>query len=86
MTYRVVWTDKAIQELADIWLKAPDRGAVNTAADLIDRILKSRPLDERHEVVNGFGTALSVPVGVDFGLDAKNRLVIVVAAWFAIDD
>jgi hypothetical protein len=58
---------------------------VNKAARLIDRILKVRPHDEKHEVVNGFGTALSVPVGVDFGVDFKNRLVIVVAAWFAIE-
>jgi len=86
MTFRVVWTDKATQELAEIWLNAADREAVNAAAALIDRVLKVHPLDDRHEIVNGFGTALRVPVGIDFGVDPENQLVIVVAVWFAIED
>ena len=37
--YTVVWVQSAQDELADLWLNAPDRNAVTTAAHAIDQEL-----------------------------------------------
>lgn len=86
MRYTVAWTEKATSQLAEIWLKAIDRDAVTAASHQIDRALAEEPLDERHEIVSRFGTVVRVPVGVDFGVDEQNRLVIVVAVWPVFED
>lgn len=44
MTYSVLWTPTARRLLADLWLSAADRNSVQRAADSIDRILQSDPL------------------------------------------
>jgi hypothetical protein len=86
MKYTIVWTDKATNELAEIWLQSANRSAVTDATNTLDRVLADNPLSDRHEVFRGFGTAIRVPVGVDFGVDARNRLVIVISAWQVFED
>jgi hypothetical protein len=56
MRYTVVWHPAAQSELARLWNQATDRGAVSTAANLIDRMLARNPL--------GLGT----PYGADLVL------------------
>ena len=36
MNYSLVWVESAEQDLADIWMNAPDRAAVNAAVLAID--------------------------------------------------
>ncbi len=51
MRYTVVWVESAEQELAALWMAAPDRAAVNGAVLMIDDELrtdahaKGRPAD-----------------------------------------
>ena len=40
MRYTVTWTPSAQDELADIWMSAPDRQAVTAAQHRIDRTLR----------------------------------------------
>jgi hypothetical protein len=68
MKFTLVWTDKEMKELTEIWLQSLNRQAVTDAAKQIDRALEENPLSERHEIVNRFGTAIRAPVGVDFGV------------------
>lgn len=72
MKYTLVGTDKATNELAEIWLQSAHRKAVTEATNLLDRVLRDDPLSDRHEIMHGFGTAIRVPVGVDLGVDAQN--------------
>jgi hypothetical protein len=48
MRYAVVWRDTALQQLAAIWMAAPDREAVNRAVDEIDAELSDDP-DQKGE-------------------------------------
>jgi hypothetical protein len=41
--YTVTWNSTALNELAEIWLSAPDRDRVAQAAALVDRILSDDP-------------------------------------------
>lgn len=45
MKWTVIYRPPAQDELANIWLDAPDPQAVANAADGIDRILASKPLE-----------------------------------------
>ncbi len=40
MRYTVNWTQPAVNELADIWIQAPDRQAVTAAQHQIDQLLR----------------------------------------------
>jgi len=40
MRFTVNWTPTAENELADVWMNAPDQPAVNAASNRIDRILE----------------------------------------------
>ena len=45
MKWTVVYRPPAKDELANIWINTPDPQAVDNAADEIDRILASNPLE-----------------------------------------
>ena len=86
MRYSVGWTEDAAADLWELWSSPAERAAVTAAALLIDQLLEQNPLDERHEVVNGLGTAIRAPIGVDFSVDVPGRRVLVTAAWPVSED
>jgi hypothetical protein len=86
MRYTVVWTKRATMGLAELWLAADDKASVTAATNLIDRHLAEQPLDQRHEVVRGFGTAVRVPLGVDFVVDVRDGLVTITGVWAVLED
>jgi hypothetical protein len=43
MRYTVVWREAALQQLAQAWLAAPDREAINRTVDAIDAELLDDP-------------------------------------------
>lgn len=42
MRYAVLWTPMAERDLAELWLAAPDREALRSAADTLDQGLRRR--------------------------------------------
>jgi len=44
MRYTVTWLPSAQQELARLWMQAPDKRAATAASHRIDRLLRSAPL------------------------------------------
>jgi hypothetical protein len=81
MTYNVVWTHPAEQELAALWMGAPDRNAVTSASREIDRLLTTDP-DQRGEVCFDTVRTLNVPpLGVDFEVIEADRIVYVLTVW-----
>ncbi len=81
MKYTVLWTPTAEQDLAAVWLNAVDRDAVNSAANTIDAMLHRDP-DTRGESRAGTVRILFVPpLGVDFDVQADDRIVYVLSAW-----
>ena len=81
MRYTVVWTPTAEQDLASVWLTAPDREAVNSAANTIDHLLGRDP-ETRGESRAGTSRILFVPpLGVDFDVQADDRIVYVLTVW-----
>lgn len=81
MTFSIIWSEAAIQDLAAIWLHVSDRTALNKAANEIDRLLardpqyqgESRPGNERVIYIG--------PLAIRFDVVVDDLLVTVGAVW-----
>jgi hypothetical protein len=79
--YTVIWTPAAENDLAAIWLIAPDRDAVNSAVNTIDYLLRRDP-ETKGESRSGNVRILFVPpLGIDFEVLVDDRIVYVLTAW-----
>ena len=75
MKYTVIWKPSAKQHLADIWLSAEDRAAIASAADRIDRLLASDPLDVGESRSGNDRILIDVPLAVVFEVSELDRRV-----------
>jgi mRNA-degrading endonuclease RelE of RelBE toxin-antitoxin system len=81
MTYTVLWVPQAEQRLAALWLSAPDREAVTTAAHRIDQQLRSNPEDQGEARSVGQRVLIDPPLGVIFQVQPEDRVVYVLTVW-----
>lgn len=82
MSYSVVWTTKAEQQLAAVWLAAPDRDAVTLAISFIEAELRINPIAVGES--RGVGVERVVfarPIGVGFYVIVDDEKVYVTAVW-----
>ena len=81
MTYTVVWTPAALNELADLWVNAADRADVTLASDTIDAALRIDP-DAQSESRSGKTRIMIVPpLAVSYDVEDMDCLVTVWAVW-----
>src|SRR5262249_46426250 len=64
MNFTVVWDPAAEQELAELWINAPDRNAVTQAANHIDRTLQTDPEQHGESRPDGRRILIVAPLGV----------------------
>ncbi len=81
MKFTVVWKPSAETKLAEIWTDATDRQTVSDAANSIDLLLRSFPIQvgesRKHDT-----RILSVsPLSVYFDVYEDDRLVLIWAVW-----
>jgi plasmid stabilization system protein ParE len=81
MTYNIEWVEAAEDDLADIWLRTPDRPAVTAAAAAIDRCLEQDPENEGESRPNGRRIAFFSPLGVRYRVVPGKRAVQVLRVW-----
>ena len=82
MNYTVVWKPPAEEELARLWIDAPERDLVAQAADRIDQLLKSNPLQQGESRSGSVRVLFVDPLGVFFDVNEQDRLVSVLKVWF----
>jgi ParE toxin of type II toxin-antitoxin system, parDE len=81
MSYKVTWRPSAEQQLAALWVNAPDQNDVTAAANRIDDLLERSPLGEG---VSRFGASrirTVPPLAVYYDVDQNAREVFVWAVW-----
>ena len=81
MTFEVIWTEEAEDRLAEVWMAAPDRGAVTRAAHEIDVALEMLPMSAGKplfDTVRQFGDSV---LTVEFEVDQNERRVYVMNVW-----
>jgi plasmid stabilization system protein ParE len=81
MRYTVVWAPSAEQDLAAIWIDAEDRGAVASAADRIDGLLRESPHGQGEPHYASVRILLVSPLGIDFEVLEDDRLAKVLTVW-----
>jgi hypothetical protein len=76
--YAVRWTRKArLQQLAQVWLNAPDRNAVTAAANEVDRLLAANPSDLGESRAGGLRVLIVEPLIVGYIVFEDDLRVIV---------
>lgn len=78
MTFTVVWKAEAEEELAAIWLKAPDQAAVSRAADHLDAALRQNPWVESRSRRGTLRIKYAPPLGIQYQIREADRQVVVV--------
>ena len=81
MTFTVIWSPKAKGTLAQLWNDAPGRQAVTEAADAIDVLLRTDPLDVGESRVANIRILTVFPLAVYYDVREADRLVSVWAVW-----
>jgi hypothetical protein len=79
--YTVAWRDSALDELARLWMQAPDRNRVRAASDEIDTLLARDPLAEGESRIGTRRILFVLPLGVTYDVDEAGQAVHVLAVW-----
>jgi hypothetical protein len=81
--FRVAWTQTALDELADAWMKADagQRAGITTAAQFVDRILQVDPENQGESRTDGYRVLFRLPLGLVFQVDRRQSLVRVIHVW-----
>jgi hypothetical protein len=78
--YTVVWHQAALDELARLWLDAPDRTAVTLPARAIDRHLAADASEKGTAVADDFRQLTVPPLRVLFAVSELDRMARVLDA------
>jgi hypothetical protein len=81
MTYTVLWTRTAEDELAALWLNAPDRRAVTEAAKAADEALHDDASMKGESRVGQVRILFIPPLGTEFKVVEDDRTVYVLTVW-----
>ncbi len=81
MRYTVLWTPSAERDLAEIWLRSPDREAIRSAADTLDSLLQVDAHLRGESRYESLRVVLAAPLGIDIEVDQDNRTVWVLRVW-----
>jgi plasmid stabilization system protein ParE len=85
MTFTVTYKPSAEQELAAVWMNAPDRQAVTQAAHRIDALLRTAP-HLQGESRDGMSRIMfERPLAVQFEVNDADCLVDVLKVWWIGD-
>ncbi|HET6883875.1 MAG TPA: type II toxin-antitoxin system RelE/ParE family toxin [Pirellulales bacterium] len=78
--FRLHWQPRALDDLADIWIKASGRAAVNMAVDLLEAQLAEDPMAWGTQLSEGLYQISIRPVRLLFTCDANQHTVKVLHA------
>jgi hypothetical protein len=81
MSFTVVWRPLVEQDLATLWMNAPDRNAVAAAADAIDATLRRDPLGQGESRGGSTRILIAPPLAVYYDVSEADRRVSVWAVW-----
>lgn len=78
--YRVIWTNSALNDLADIWLRAVDREAVNRSVSDIELRLQESPTEWGRDLREDLRSFSHKSLRVLFYVAEDRKIVRIVAA------
>jgi len=81
VSYTVTWHPKAENELATIWMAAPDRNAVTSAAAELDRQLEDDAGNVGESRTGKRRITFVKPLAIIFEVDEDKRTVVLGQVW-----
>ena len=81
MKFSVVWQPDAEAQLAELWTRSSDRAALASAANHIERVLRSYPEQVGEDRFDEDRVMFEEPLGLMFRLILEDRLVQVLRVW-----
>lgn len=84
MVWTVVWKGRVRDRLAEIWMEETGRDAIRTAADRIDQMLRSNPLEAGEEFF-GDRILVELPLAVVYSVFPLDRRVEVLNIAYSRD-
>jgi hypothetical protein len=81
MKFAVTWSRNSESKLARLWISAPDRQAVRSAADSIDNRRRKNPLSAGESRSANRRILHEPPLGVIFSVNSDDRTVLVLDVW-----
>ena len=79
MNYAVIWTKRAIDQLAQAWIDTSDRPAVQRASNRIDAMLAMQPWAHGESRLGNDRLLFEPPLAVYFRIDDADRKVFVIS-------
>ena len=81
--FQVVWVERAVNELAELWVQADSDGrrSITEAADTMDKILETKPFESSESREEGLRVMFVPPLGVFFEVDLSSETVKVAHVW-----
>ncbi len=73
--YFVDWPTDILPDLADVWLRAPDRRAVTNAEARIDKLLADNPIGNGRHLSEGLYQLRVPPLCVTYTVDVAQHRV-----------
>jgi len=81
MAYRVVWDQRALDELTEMWLGARDRTRIDEAVQRLDSAFQRNPLDCGESREGDMRIAFAAPLACRFSVDVLHKLTLVHSIW-----
>lgn len=79
--YQVLWSPSAEEQLASLWLKAPNRDVFRLAADKLDELLTTAPRELGESRDANDRIFISKSLAILFEVIDADMTVVVLAAW-----
>jgi hypothetical protein len=80
MRFTVIWSQFALDQLADLWLNATDRNAVTVAQHQIDQLLRVDP-DLQGVPFFGDRALVVLPLRIRYSINQMDMMVEVLDVW-----
>lgn len=81
MKFEVIWLRRALDELADLWSSARDRGSITIAAQQMDRRLEVDPLSVGESRSGSLRILMERPLAIHYKVSSTHQTVFVLKVW-----
>lgn len=81
MRFTVIWTPRAEQELAALWINSSQRAEVTRAAHALEQRLRLRPDTTGESRPGGVRIDFEAPLGVRFRLNVRTGIIQLFHVW-----
>lgn len=81
MKYKVTWIKTAESRLASLWMGSRIASQITKAADHLDSLLATRPMEVGESRDAGLRVAFEAPLAINYFVDESSNRVVIIDVW-----